>query len=233
MRHVAVDVETTGLNPSGGDRVISIGCVELIKRQFTGRTLHRLVNPQRTIPAESSRIHGITDAEVKGQPLFADLANEFLEFVRDAHLLGHNLAFDQGFLDEELRRAKRAEKLEDICGFTCTLKMARARYPTQRNNLDALCQRLGVTSTKRGYHDALEDARLTAGAWLRMTVGQGELSMSDVTGPGTTGSLNREGMKLVRFEPGEEELEAHEKMLRSIDEKAEDGAAWLKGFKES
>ena len=233
MRHVAVDVETTGLDPARGDRVISVGCVELVKRQFTGRTFHRLVNPQRSIPAESTRIHGITDAEVEGQPLFAELAAEFLDFVRDAHLLGHNLAFDQGFLDEELRRAKKAEKLADICGLTCTLKMARARYPTQRNNLDALCRRLGVASADRGYHDALEDARLTAAAWLRMTMGQGELSMSEETGRGTTGSLDREGLKLVRFQPGDKELKAHREMLRLIDEKSGHGAAWLKDFDES
>lgn len=233
MRHVAVDVETTGLDPGSGDRVISVGCVELVERQFTGRTFHRLVNPQRAIPAESTRVHGITDAEVREQPPFADLAEEFLDFVRDAQLLGHNLVFDQGFLDEELRRAKITQKLEDICGLTCTLKMARARYPTQRNNLDALCRRLGVTSKQRGYHDALEDARLTAAAWLRMTMGQGELSMSDVAGTGATGSLNREGLKLVRFEPGEQEIKAHEDMLRTIDEKAGDGAAWLKEFKET
>ena len=88
MRHVAVDVETTGLNPARGDRVISIGCVELRERQFTGKSFHRLVDPQRSIPAESSRIHGITAEQVAGQPLFADLADEFLAFVRDAHLLG-------------------------------------------------------------------------------------------------------------------------------------------------
>ncbi len=233
MRHVAVDVETTGLNAKGGDRVISIGCVELLERQFTGRTFHRLVDPQRSIPPESSRVHGITGEQVQGQPLFADLAEEFLEFVRDAHLLGHNLEFDQGFLDEELRRAKLPERLDDICGFTCTLKMARARYPTQRNNLDALCRRLGVSSQDRGYHDALEDARLTASAWLRMTMGQEELRISQGGSSGRAKSLDREGLSLVRFEPGEADLQAHEEMLRRIDQSSEHGAAWLKGFKET
>ncbi|MDE0487845.1 MAG: DNA polymerase III subunit epsilon [Gammaproteobacteria bacterium] len=233
MRHVAVDVETTGLDPNSGDRVISVGCVELVERQFTGRDFHRLIDPQRTIPAESSRVHGIRDHQVAGQPKFAELAEEFLAFVRGAHLLGHNIEFDLGFLDAELQKARRKERLGEICDSTCTLKMARARYPSRRNNLDALSLRLGVASSERGYHDALEDARLTAFVWLRMTMGQGELSMSEEAGGGSKRAIDREGLELVRFEPGAEDLEAHEKMLRNIDAKSEWGAAWLKEFKET
>ena len=232
MRHVAVDVETTGLDPAGGDRVISVGCVELVKRQLTGRTFHTLVNPQRSIPEASSRVHGITDEQVAGQPLFSDLAEEFLDFVRGADLLGHNLEFDRGFLDEELRRAGRKERLGELCGLTCTLKMARARYPTQRNNLDALSFRLGVASESRGYHDALEDARLTAGVWLRMTMGQGELKMSDGARAARAPALSREGLKLVRFEPGAEDMGKHREMLEMLDGKSEQGAAWLRDLKE-
>lgn len=233
MRHVAVDVETTGLDPNSGDRVISIGCVELVERQFTGRDFHRLVDPQRSIPAESSRVHGISDGQVAGRPKFADLAEEFLEFVRGAHLLGHNVEFDLGFLDAELQKARREERLGEICESTCTLKMARARFPTQRNNLDALSLRLGVASRERGYHDALEDARLTASVWLRMTMGQGELSMNEETGGGAKRPVNREGLKLARFVPDAEEIEAHGEMLKNIDAKSEQGAAWLKEFREA
>lgn len=233
MRHVAVDVETTGLDPSSGDRVISIGCVELVERQFTGRDFHRLIDPQRSIPAESARVHGISDDQVAGQPKFADLAEEFLAFVRGAHLLGHNVEFDLGFLDAELQKAQRKERLGEICDSTCTLKMARARYPTQRNNLDALSLRLGVASRERGYHDALEDARLTAYVWLRMTMGQGELSMNEERGAGGKQAIDREGLELARFEPSAGELETHEKMLRNIDAKSEQGAAWLKEFKKT
>jgi len=237
LRRVAVDVETTGLNPAGGDRVISVGCVELVERQLTGRAFHRLVNPERSIPEESSRVHGITSEQVAGQPRFADLAEEFLDFVRGADLLGHNLEFDRSFLDEELRRAGRMERLPQLCGLTCTLKMARARYPTQRNNLDALSFRLGLTSEARGYHDALEDARLTAGVWLRMTMGQGDLKMSEGAGEGAGASgaqaLSRQGLKLACFEPGEDDLKRHREMLGMIDRKSEQGAAWLKDFKES
>ena len=233
MRHVALDVETTGLNPTGGDRVISVGCVELVERQFTGRTLHRLVDPQRAIPEESSRVHGITQEQVDGQPRFSDLAGEFLDFVRGADLLGHNLEFDRGFLDAELRRAGRKERLGDLCGLTCTLKMARARYPTQRNNLDALSIRLGVARESRGYHDALEDARLTAGVWLRMTMGQGELKMGDRASTSRTQALSRGGRELASFEPRAEDLDAHRKMLEMIDGKSEQGAAWLRDFKEN
>lgn len=232
MRHVAVDVETTGLDPAGGDRVISVGCVELVKRQLTGRTFHTLVNPQRSIPEASSRVHGITDEQVAGQPAFSDLAGEFLDFVRGADLLGHNLEFDRGFLDQELRLAGRKERLGELCGLTCTLKMARARYPTQRNNLDALSFRLGVASESRGYHDALEDARLTAGVWLRMTMGQGELKMSDGASAARAPVLSREGLKLVRFEPGAEDLGKHREMLEMLDGKSERGAAWLRDFNE-
>lgn len=233
MRHVALDVETTGLSAGAGDRVISIGCVELRERQFTGRELHRLLNPERSIPGESTRIHGITDQQVAGESVFSDLADEFLAFVRGAHLLGHNLEFDQGFLDAELERAGRSERLGDICELTCTLKMARARFPTQRNNLDAVSMRLGVASGSRGYHDALEDARLTASVWLRMTMGQGELSMSEAPGSRARQTLERKNLKLVRFHATAEDLRAHEKMLDLIDEKCEQGAAWRKERKES
>ena len=228
MRHVALDVETTGLSPGAGDRVISIGCVELVERQLTGRELHRLMNPQRSIPDESTRIHGITDRQVAGKPVFSELADEFLEFVRGAHLLGHNLEFDQGFLDAELKRAGRSERLRDICDLTCTLRMARARFPTQRNNLDAVSMRLGVASDGRGYHDALEDARLTASVWLRMTMGQGELGMSEAQSGTAKPTLDRKNLKLVRFQPTAEDLRAHERMLDLLDEKCEQGAAWRK-----
>jgi len=233
VRHVAVDVETTGLDPNSGDRVISVGCVELVERQFTGRDFHRLIDPQRPIPAESFRVHGISDDQVAGQPKFADLAEEFLDFVRGAHLLGHNIEFDLGFLEAELQKAQRKERLGEICDSTCTLKMARARYPSQRNNLDALSLRLGVASSERGYHDALEDARLTASVWLRMTMGQGELSMSEEAGGGAKRAIDREGLNFARFEPGADELEKHEKMLRNIDAKSGRGAAWLKEFKKN
>ncbi len=232
MRHVAIDVETTGLDAPGGDRVISVGCVELVERQFTGRTFHRLVNPRRSIPEAASLVHGITNERVAREPGFADLAGEFLDFVRGANLLGHNLEFDRGFLDEELRRAGRKERLEALCGLTCTLKMARARYPTQRNNLDALGFRLGVSKESRGYHDALEDARLAAEVWLRMTMGQGELEMGD--GPGAAGaatSLSRQGLELVRFEPSREDLDRHREMLARMDGESKQGAAWLRDFK--
>ena len=228
MRHVALDVETTGLRADAGDRVISVGCVELIERQFTGRELHRLVNPQRSIPEASARIHGITDEQVAGEPAFSELAEELLEFVRGAHLLGHNLEFDQGFLDAELKRAGHSEQLKDICELSCTLKMARARFPTRRNNLDAVSMRLGVASDTRGYHDALEDARLTAAVWLRMTMGQGKLRMSEARGGSVQQPLDRENLKLARFAPTAEDLRAHEEMLDLIDGKCEQGAAWRK-----
>ena len=153
--------------------------------------------------------------------------------MRGAHLLGHNIAFDLGFLDAELQRADRSERLREIGDSTCTLKMARARYPTQRNNLDALSLRLGVASRERGYHDALEDARLTASVWLRMTMGQGELSMNEEAGGGAARPVEREGLEFARFKPSPEELEAHEKMLGKIDAGSERGAAWLKDFKQS
>lgn len=237
MRHVAVDVETTGLDAAGGDRVISVGCVELVKRQLTGRTFHRLVNPERSIPEASSRVHGITNEQVAGQPRFSDLAGEFLDFLRGAELLGHNLEFDRSFLDQELRRAGREERLGQLCGLTCTLKMARARYPAQRNNLDALSFRLGVASESRGYHDALEDARLTADVWLQMTRKQVELKMEADTSAGASASevpaLSRQGLALALFEPGGDDLKRHQEMLEMIDGKSEQGAAWLKDFKEA
>ncbi|MCY4255661.1 MAG: exonuclease domain-containing protein [Gammaproteobacteria bacterium] len=249
MRHVAVDVETTGLRVEDGHRVISVACVELVDRQLTGREFYRLVNPERPIPEKSFRIHGISNEQVAGQPRFSDLAGEFLDFVRGAELLGHNLEFDRGFLDEELRRAGREERLEQLCKkLTCTLHMARARWHGQRNNLDDLCHGLGIKSDEhsRGRttqsfgkaqksdddHLALGDARATVDVWLKMTQVPGELEMGDDVGGGASEAqaLSRQGLALARFEPSGDDLERHREMLEMIDGKSEQGAAWLKDF---
>ncbi len=258
MRHVAVDVETTGLNatiddkttrpaPEGVDRVISVACVELVDRQLTGKTFYRLVYPERSIPKASSCIHGITDEQVAGQPRFSDLVGEFIDFVRGAELLAHNLEFDRRFLDEELRRAGREESLKQLCRLTCTLKVARNmpwdrspyRCAPPRYNLDDLSIHLGVASEARVYpHDALEDARLAARVWLKMTQEQGSLGIGTDSAGASDGAseaqaLSRQGLALARFEPGADDLKRHREMLEMINGKSEQGAAWLKDFKEA
>ncbi|GKW48044.1 DNA polymerase III subunit epsilon [Halomonas sp. NCCP-2165] len=232
MRQIVLDTETTGIDPKEGHRLIEIGCVEMVNRRFTGRTYHQFINPEREIEAEAIEVHGITNERVADEPRFADVADEFWEFIRGAELVIHNAAFDVGFIDHEfgLLNARRGEPrlgpVAEHCGILDTLKMARDKHPGQRNNLDALCKRYDIDNGRRVLHGALLDAEILAEVYLAMTGGQtaltldasGEEEGGDAQG-GTTGGIRRLSSarpRLAVVAPSEAELAAHRSKLEAI-----------------
>jgi DNA polymerase-3 subunit epsilon len=173
MRQIALDTETTGLEVRQGHRLIEIACVEMVERRLTGRYYRTYLNPGRVIDEGARRVTGIADEFLLDKPLFADVADEFLAFIDGAELIIHNASFDLGFLDAELAMLADGHGcIGDRCSVLDTLSMARERYPGQRNNLDALCRRLGVDNSRRDLHGGLIDAQLLADVYLAMTSGQ-------------------------------------------------------------
>jgi len=170
MREIIFDSETTGLSPAGGDRMVEIGCVEMINRVETGRTYHAYFNPERPMPSEAEAVHGLSNIFLSDKPCFADKAAELLEFVGDAPLIAHNATFDFGFLNHELQRCS----MDPIClsRMICTLVLARSRHPGAKHSLDALCTRFGVDRSHRVKHGALLDAQLLAQVYVELTGGR-------------------------------------------------------------
>src|SRR5258706_1030401 len=176
MRRIVLDTETTGLEPAEGHRIIELAALELHDRRATGRHFHRYVNPERAIDFAATEVHGLTVEDLADKPRFAEVADEFLDFVHGAELLIHNAEFDVAFLNAELERAGRA-RLETVCTVCDTLAMARDMHPGKKNSLDALCERYAVDHSKRTLHGALLDAQLLADVWLAMTRGQETLEL--------------------------------------------------------
>jgi DNA polymerase-3 subunit epsilon len=184
-RQVVLDTETTGLDPGQGHRVIEIGCIELRNRRLTERQFHVYLCPDRAIDVEAVKVHGLDNDFLKDQPRFAEIAEQFLEFVRGAELIIHNAPFDLGFLNRELQRCGRGQSaLEQLCTVEDTLLLARQRHPGQRNNLDALCKRYGIDNSQRTLHGALLDAEILADVYLAMTRQQGFAVRSGERGHG-------------------------------------------------
>ena len=175
MRQIFLDTETTGLSPDAGDRIIEIGCVEMLNRRLSGRTLHFYVNPERRSHEDAIKIHGITDEFLADKPLFASIADELIEFVAGAEIVIHNAGFDVGFLNEEFRRIGRPKFPGFVAQITDSLTMAREMFPGKANSLDALCKRLEVDNSNRALHGALLDAGLLAEVYIRLTRGQNSL----------------------------------------------------------
>ena len=181
MRQVVLDTETTGLEWQKGNRVVEIGCVELVERRPTGRTFHSYLNPDREFEPGAQEVTGLTREFLADKPRFADVADEFLAFIHGAELIIHNAAFDIGFLDAELGRLEGLGKIRERCAVEDTLLMARKRFPGQRNSLDALCKRLGVDNSHRQLHGALLDAQLLLDVYIALTSGQGEIGFASDT----------------------------------------------------
>ena len=226
MRQIVLDTETTGLEVSGGHRIIEIGCVELRHRRPTGQHWHRYLRPGREVDAAALAVHGITNEFLESQPAFAEVAEEFLAFVEGAELVIHNAEFDVGFLDAELAAAGRTTRLSDHCRISDTLSLARRLHPGQRNSLDALCKRYGVDNSGRDLHGALLDARILADVYLAMSGGQAALGLE--AGP-VAGAMAAAALPAARgaahipvIRAGAEELAAHERALAAID-RASDG----------
>lgn len=220
MRQIVLDTETTGLSWEKGNRVVEIGCVELVERRPTGRTFQRYLNPQREFEPGAQEVTGLTLEFLADKPLFVDVVEEFLEFVGDAELVIHNAAFDLGFLDAELALAGASYgRIRERCPVLDSLELARQRYPGQRNSLDALCRRLGVDNSHRQLHGALLDAQLLADAYLALTAGQGEIGF-DAPAPAQeaqaqVGVVAIHGTR-PRVQPSEEELAAHAARVEAI-----------------
>ncbi|NMG35171.1 DNA polymerase III subunit epsilon [Azoarcus sp. TTM-91] len=225
MRQIVLDTETTGLDWRNGDRVIEIGCVELLNRSLTGRHFHVYINPQRSIDAEAIAVHGITEEFLADKPAFSAIVDEFEEFVRDADLIIHNASFDVGFLNHELSLLKRP-KLDVLCREVIdTLRMAKEQNPGKKASLDALCERYEIDNGHRTLHGALLDSELLAEVYLAMTRGQESLIMAlDEPAPGAVeeGGLPIERLPLRVLRATAEELAGHDKVLGEI-EKANKG----------
>jgi DNA polymerase-3 subunit epsilon len=230
MRQVFLDTETTGLAASQGDRIIEIGCIELLNRRDSGRRLHHYVNPQRSSHPDAVRVHGIRDDFLTDKPLFAAVADEFLAFVAGAEVIIHNAAFDVAFLDAELDRLGRTPFASHVGAITDSLLLAREMFPGKSNSLDALCRRLEVDNSQRELHGALLDAGLLAEVYLRMTRGQGALVIENAPqAPGT--SLAHATGDLSEFElpvlcASADELAAHEAVLSGIDQASRGKTVW-------
>ncbi len=169
-REIVLDTETTGFNPQTGDRLIEVGCIEIEDLLPTGRTFHRLIDPERSIPADAIRVHGISDDKVRGQPKFREVCEELLEFIGGDPIVAHNAAFDRSFINWELANCQRAI-FEDV-RWIDTLQLAQKRFPGMHNSLDALCKRFKISLAERSLHGALIDARLLAMVYLELRGGK-------------------------------------------------------------
>jgi len=229
MRQIFLDTETTGLSPESGDRVIEIGCVELVNRKLTGRKVHFYVNPERPSSTDALAVHGLSDDFLADKPRFAEIADELIEFIRGAELVIHNAAFDIGFLDMELRRIGRSPLAECGCRVTDSLSMARDSFPGKSNSLDALCKRFEVNNAMRELHGALLDAGLLAEVYIRMTRGQDSLVMD--AGDAFVADLalravDFASLTLVVIAADDDELDAHAALLADIDKASGGRTVW-------
>lgn len=232
MRQIFLDTETTGLSPESGDRIVEVGCIEMVNRQLTGENKHFYINPERASHEEALRVHGLTEDFLATKPVFAAIADELLDYLSGAQLIIHNASFDMGFLNEELRRLGRPPLTEYVHSVKDSLLMAREMFPGKSNSLDALCKRLEVDNTNRTLHGALIDAALLAEVYIRMTRGQDSLSIDTHTG-GETGELAIEAIDFSQFtlpvlQASEEELAAHEAVLVDLDKASGGKTIWRK-----
>lgn len=232
MRQVVLDTETTGLEVNKGHRIVEIGCVELLERRPTGREFHYYVNPQRAMDEGATAVSGITDDFLVDKPLFADVAEEFLAFIDGAELIAHNASFDMGFLSAEFARLPQPVRVVERVSVLDTLLLAREKYPGQKNNLDALCKRLGVDNSHRDLHGALLDAQLLADVYLAMTAGQGDLGLglqSEPTKARVRAAASSIVDAVIRVRRADvAELAAHAARLAAIQKVSKENCRWLR-----
>lgn len=234
MRQIVLDTETTGLDPSQGHRIIEIGCVEIIDRKLTGNHFHQYLKPDREIDEAAVEVHGITNDFLADKPVFAEVVEDFLEYVSGAELVIHNAPFDVGFIDAELSWLKpKRDSITKVCGIRDTLVMAREKHPGQKNNLDALCKRYHVDNSQRDLHGALLDAEILADVYLMMTGGQTSLSLGSSSSQ-DSGTGTAEIKRLTDLPPltvvkaTDEELAAHRQKLASIAAACGGASIWEK-----
>ena len=229
MRQIFLDTETTGLSADNGDRVIEIGCVELLNRKLTGNNKHFYLNPGRDSHEEALKVHGITTEFLKDKPKFEQVADELLAYLQDAEIIIHNATFDVGFLNMELALTNRPPFKDYVASVTDTLVMAKEMFPGKRNSLDALCSRLDIDNSGRTLHGALLDAELLADVYINLTRGQDALLMDQ-------GEDDDKGIRIVPIDlhaialpvlvADEQEISAHDDILKQIDKSSGSKTVW-------
>lgn len=228
-RQIFFDTETTGLSAEGGDRLVEIGCVEMVNRRLTGEVKHFYLNPERSSHPDAVRIHGLTDEFLADKPVFAAVVDELMEWLAGAEIIIHNAAFDVGFLDAELKRLGRPRFVEHVGRITDSLQMAREMFPGKSNSLDALCKRLEVDNSGRTFHGALLDANLLADVYIQMTRGQESLVIDATEEKGDTLEVARIDFSqfvLPVLAADEAELAAHETVLADLDKNTGGKTLW-------
>jgi len=226
MRQIILDTETTGLEPTQGHKIIEIGCVEMVDRKLTGNHFHVYLNPQREIDEGAIEVHGISNEFLQDKPLFVDVVDDFIDYVKDSELVIHNAPFDIGFLNHELKQLTKSRGvMADYCQVLDTLVLARQMHPGQKNSLDALCKRYFIDNSHRDLHGALLDSEILAEVYLSMTGGQTDLTLTHkqdyLTANRDEGGIrrlpeNRESFKIIK--PSAQETLAHENYLKELSE---------------
>lgn len=232
MRQIFFDTETTGLDPDKGDRVVEIGCVEMVDRQLTGRHLHLYLNPERDMPEEAFRVHGLSAEFLSDKPKFAEVARQVTEFLAGAQIVIHNAAFDVGFMNAEFARIGAPPVADTVASVLDTWQLAKELFPGKANSLDALCRRLEVDNSGRTFHGALLDAELLAEVYVRLTRGQHSLLADDSHSSGNEmvdddlGPFDFGALLLPVVEPNATERQAHQAALTGLDKDAGGACLW-------
>jgi DNA polymerase-3 subunit epsilon len=229
MRQIILDTETTGLSADNGDRIIEIGCVELLHRKLTGNNKHFYLNPERDSHEDALKVHGISNEFLRDKPKFAQVADELLDYLADAEVIIHNAAFDVGFLNKELELIGRGPITQVVSNIIDSLQMAKDLFPGKRNSLDALCDRLDVDNSGRTLHGALLDAELLADVYINMTRGQDALLidvMDDVSQGSSLERLDLSQFDLPVLSASEHELAAHDDVMKQIDKASGGKSVW-------
>jgi len=237
-RQVVLDTETTGLSTADGNRIIEIGCVEVINRRLTGQTFHQYINPGRDSEPGALEVHGITTEFLADKPTFDAIVDDFMDFIDGAELIIHNAPFDLGFLNYELSNIKTEKRrIKDLCTVLDTLKLAKEKHPAQKNNLNALCKRYGIDNFNRELHGALLDSEILADVYLAMTGGQVSLSLSSEEIASNTNNIKHETSIIQKnhgplrvIEASAEELHTHEESLQRLDKASDGNCLWLKKY---
>jgi DNA polymerase III subunit epsilon len=229
MRQIVLDTETTGLSAEGGDRIVEIGCVELVARKLTGNNKHFYLNPGRDSHEDALKVHGISNEFLRDKPKFAAVADELVEYLAGAEIIIHNAAFDVSFLNKELELLGRAPFTSFVAQVTDTLAMAKEMYPGKRNSLDALCDRLGVDNSSRTLHGALLDAELLADVYINLTRGQDALLIDMGAGDTIGGIVTRVDLTAFTLPvllANDQESAAHEEVLKQLDKASGGKTLW-------
>jgi len=229
MRQIVLDTETTGLSAESGDRIIEIGCVEMVDRKLTGKNLHFYLNPGRDSHEDALKVHGISNEFLKDKPQFSAIADELMAYLEGAELIIHNAPFDLSFLNKELSLTGRAPVKDFVAGVVDSLMMAKELFPGKRNSLDALCDRLEVDNSGRTLHGALLDAELLADVYINLTRGQNSLVMDEGPEPEPgepAHAIDLRSIELPLLTANEQERAAHESLLAGIDKASKGKTIW-------